>query len=191
MHFCRKIILLICLCMSTGACVAWPTYGDPQLGTADDSEVAILRHRWEGRFCVDEIKDAAGKNIPLISSEQHPIPGRKLRFEKFRLSPGQYEIKYSCRSSKSPLAYGLSRVTLKAGHVYRVTYEACWPFCFRMDSRTSDIWLEDMTTDEWIGGCRQGMGCVENGQLKPYSRPPSRRYLSRKSDLYRDWLGED
>ena len=184
MHFCRKIIFLICLCMGTGACVAWPTYSDPQLGTADDSEVAILRHRWEGAFCVSEIKDATGKNIPLISSEQDPVAGRKLRFEKFRLSPGQYGIGYRCRASKSPWAFGFSRVTLKAGHVYRVTYESCWIFCLRMSSRTADIWLEDMTTGEWIGGCRQGMGCVENGQLKPYSRPTLNpfRYLLHDED---------
>ena len=185
MHFCRKIILLICLCMSTGSCgalavalVTMPTYTDPKLGTADDSEVAILKHRLWGCFwCINEIKDADGRNIPIESSEQHPLAkeGFMMRFEKHRLSPGEYEISYSYRERHASQAYGHSRVVLKAGHVYAVREETCTTFCFRMDSNTSDIWLEDITTGEWIGGCRQGMGCVLNGQIKPYPHftPPS------------------
>jgi len=59
MHYFGKVILLICLCMSTGAC-ALPTYSDPQLGTAADSEVAILRHRWGGVAVLLELRTRTG-----------------------------------------------------------------------------------------------------------------------------------
>ena len=157
MLFYGRIIFLICLCMGVGACVSLPTYSGPQLDNADASEIAILKHGG----LVNGIKDADGNDIPVRSSEPHPLSDLNKLYEEFRLVPGEYEIRYSVRHYKQARVSGESRVTLKAGHVYAVKDETCYTFCSRLASYTSDIWLEDITTGEWIGGCRQGMGCVE------------------------------
>ena len=148
--------------MSMGAC-AMPTYSDPLIDAADDSEIAIIENRgWGCLVCIDRIRDADGMDIPIVSSDTRSVGTGNYEFEKFRLSPGEYEIRYSYAPRHRAPSYGVSRVFLKADHVYSAESESCHSFCFRMDSHSTDVWLVDITTGEWIGGCRQGMGCVEN-----------------------------
>ncbi len=142
--------------MSVGACAA-PTYIDPQVEAADYTEIAIVKNRLFGcPFCIDRITRMDGKSIPVHSSESYPIA----EFEEFRLSPGEYRISYSYKHRKIPRVSDTNVVNLKAGHVYAVKSQSCIWFCFRMKWYSADIWLEDISTGELIGGCRQGMGCA-------------------------------
>jgi hypothetical protein len=165
MQYYGRIIFLIFLCMSLGACVALPTYSDPQLDAVDDSEIAILKSIPIGSGFVS-IRDVEGNDIPIKSSELNPswlVPdGQYLHYKDFRLTPGEYELRYRFGTRKIATVHGVSLIFLEAGHVYTVRSQHCYLFCFRMRSYSADVWLVDITTGEWIGGCRQGMGCVDS-----------------------------
>ena len=155
-----RIIFLVIFGIFATSCVSLPTYIHPSINDANNSEIATINTRWAGcPFCIRVIKGADGEDIPVTSSERHPMTSGTKPFEAYRLPPGEYTIWYSHKGHKTKRVSGSDKVTLKAGHVYRVAEESCyWP-CARMDTYTADIWLEDMTTGKRIAGCRQGMGC--------------------------------
>ena len=147
------------LCVSMAACVLKPEiYTHPSIPDADDSEVAIF----EDISGLRRIEDADGNEIPYL--EGLPPTEYRPRVE-IRLPPGNYHIYYQGWTRGG----GNNRVTLEAGHLYEVGEEYCAGFIleffsclFRMEAKSTDAWIEDVTTGERIAGCRQGLGCIPN-----------------------------
>ncbi len=162
---------LVSLCTLVVACAEVRTYSHPSINDADDREVAILEEL-EPLAGIAHIKDADGNYIDCRQGHvRSPCPA-KIKCardddgwcERFRLLPGEYEISYGWGYYGGWTTYGLARVTLKAGHVYRVESEYCYVlgflFCPHMETKSGDVWLQDLTIGERIHGCRQGLGCV-------------------------------
>ena len=90
--------------MSVGACMTLPSYSDPLIDAADDSEIAIIANLcFFGFGCIDRIRDAYGKDIPGFSSEQDPFTTENKKFFEFRLPPGEYDIWYEYYSKLQEL----------------------------------------------------------------------------------------
>ena len=88
MQFYWRIIFLMSLCMSVGACMTLPSYSDPLIDAADDSEIAIIANLcFFGFGCIDRIRDAYGKDIPGFSSEPDPFTTENKKFSSFDYRP--------------------------------------------------------------------------------------------------------
>ena len=112
---------------------------------------APLIIRWVGcPFCIEKIVRLSDDALILNETTQ----------EAFHLAPGSYRINASYSPTQISRSSISAVVDLKAGHRYAFKTQACHFLCFRMKFYSSDIWFKDLTTDEWIAGCRQGMGCA-------------------------------
>ncbi len=146
MKWLRSLTLLVAL----GAC-AFPTYEDPAIAGLDPSQFAVVDNRWVGcPFCIDKIVRLSDDALIINEVNQ----------EAFHLAPGSYRINARYSHHKISRRSISAVVDLKAGHRYAFKTQACYLLCFRMKFYSSDIWFRDLTTGEWIAGCRQGMGCA-------------------------------
>ncbi len=135
-----RCMFLAILCVSMAACGKEQlAYTHPSIPDADDSEVAIFE---DDQFfgLLRRIVDADGNEISYLQPSKYPV------VYIIRLPPGKYKIYY-----RSHGVARNSRVTLEAGHLYEVE-NSLWS--------EEDAWIQDVTTDEPIGGCRQEMGCI-------------------------------
>ena len=148
-----KCMFLLILCMNMAACgMERRAYTHPSIPDADDSEVAIFQ---DSQFwgALRRIVDADGNEISYLQPSKYPV------IYVVRLPPGKYVIYYKYGALAS------NRVILEAGHKYKVEREECVSIFYlscgsRMKYESSDGWIQDLTTDKRIAGCRQGLGCI-------------------------------
>jgi len=136
-----RCLFLVILCMNIAACGPLiktlheqRAYTHPSIPDADESEVAIFEDDFGW---LHRIVDADGNEISYSQPSKHA-----LRYV-IRLPPGNYHIYYGDNNYPQFVIQKNTRVTLEAGHRYKVGLKFL---------SKKGCFLKDVTTSERIGG---------------------------------------